>query len=340
MEGRFYQYQAKVNEKIQGLAKKFEEKEIEECSFKPTILNKSKPRTVNDFLTQMNRYDEMRKEKVRNKIEEKEKETKETQKRRKLRLCKNSLILAEKKPKNTLEKLAKAKDCPKPKEDNNPYKPTVNMRSHDLLRTKPIDKLLYEDALRRYSKSISESLKAEKLISSNSEKVLLIKFKKECSAMFKYLDTDNSGTLNYTKFTTLLYNMCFLSRSSKTINKERELALKMWTLLGGQENNYIANKNLETMLVCVMNHKDFSIPSHSYPSGLGRLIENVFCVSSAEVLKIHNFFHLLYEQRNSYKDFPSKKSSSVHTSFTETKKKTGTKHEEMLISEKNRLQEK
>ena len=342
VEGRFYKYKAKVNEKIQSLAKVLEEKEVEECSFKPTILNKSKTRSVPEFLKNMKRFEEKRQEKIKIIKDEEEKVITQQTKKCNPRLCKNSLILASKnteKLENTLERLSKAKLQSIPPADTNPYKPTVNLRSRELSRGKSIDKILYEDALRRASKTfVEETSVTEPFISHRSERVLLEKFKREYSDMFGYLDLEGSKTLNYTKFTTLLYNMNFIARSSSRISSQRQLAIKIWALLEGEKNAFVGFKNLQTMLVCIMNYRDPSIPVHSEEPALGKMIKGVFRVTQAEILKIHHHFFLLYSERNNFSTPVESSISEVTTS--ETRKKYDTKHEEMLILEKEKLQEK
>ena len=343
VEERFYKYKAKVNEKTQSLAKVLEEKEVEECSFKPTILNKSKTRSVPEFLKNMKKFEERRQEKIKRIQDEEEKEIVEQTKKSKPKLCKKSILLASKNAKNSeesLDKLSKAKLQSNPLVDTNSYKPTVNLRSQELYREKSIDKILYEDALRRASKTIAEENSAPELaISYRSERVLLEKFKREYSELFSYLDPEGSKTLNYIKFTTILCNMNYISQSSSRLTQERQLAIKIWALLGGEKSGFVGFKNLQTMLMCIMNYKDPSVPEHTEEPGLGKMIKGVFCVSQAEVIKIHQYFFLLYSERNNFSPAPVDNSLD-EISITEPRKKHDTKHEDMLIHEKGKLQEK
>lgn len=338
VEERFYKYRTKVNEKIQNLAKILEEKEIVECSFKPTILNKGKTRSVPEFLNNMARFDEKRKEKIQKTIAENEKEMMKVLKKPKL--CIKSRILASVIPHEGISHLSKAKSHSSTVIDTNPYKPIVNPRSHDLLREKPTTSLLYEDAVRRFSKSISEDKPiTESLTSQRSEKVLLEKFKKEFSEVLNCLDLNNSKALNYTKFTSLLYNMNFISRSSSRLSSERQLAIKIWSVLEGEKNGEISHRNLLTLLICVLNYKDPNAPTHSLSIGLGRMVNGIYCVAPKEVVKIHQYFYILYAERNNY----SPASSDLiyeEVSFSATRKKSDTKYEDMLILEKSRLQDK
>ncbi|OMJ88054.1 hypothetical protein SteCoe_10128 [Stentor coeruleus] len=340
VEGRFYKHQEKVNEKIKNMTKIMEEKQVEECTFKPTILNKSKTRSVPDFLKHMNKYDEHIKTKLKTKINEKEEEITRAAKNAKPKLCKKSLAIAEKKAEMGIERLAKPKAQTPLPEDKNPYKPKVNIRSHDMLREKPVDKILYEDALRRYSKTtVGETNANEKYTSERSEKVLLDRFKREFAEMFGYLDLENTLTLSYTKFTTLLYNMNFMSRASSKISKQRQLAVEIWSLLGGDQNENVTYANLQTFFICLMNYRDPSIRSHQGPNNMGILCEGIFCVNPPEILKIHRYFSTLFEERSHPKK-QSLNNSFENTSFSEVRKKTDTKYEDMLILEKARLQEK
>ncbi|OMJ69659.1 hypothetical protein SteCoe_32555 [Stentor coeruleus] len=340
IEGRFYKHQEKVNEKIKNLTKIMEEKQVEECTFKPTILNKSKTRSVPQFLRHMDKYNEFKKDRLKAKVDEKEKEIINVISKAKPRLCKKSLAIVEKKAEIGVDRLAKAKAKTPLPQDKNPYKPTVNMRSHEMLREKRVDKILYEDALRRYSKTVvGESNCNDRFTSEKSEKVLLDKFKREYAEIFNYLDLENTLTLNYTKFTTLLYNMNFMSRASSKISKQRQLAVEIWSLLGGDQNSCITYSNLLKFLICLMNFRDPSIRGHKKRNNLGVLCEGVFCVNPPEAIKIHKYFIALYEER-CYQRKNSLNNSFETTSINEGRKKSDTRHEDMLIMEKTRLQEK
>jgi hypothetical protein len=340
VEGRFYKYKAEVNKKISELAKVLEAKETEECSFKPTILNKSKTRSVPEFLKSVQNFEKNRKEKIKSAKEQEEKEIVKITKRAHPKLCKNSAKIVAKNSEYDKEKLSKPKPPPKPIIDTNPYAPSVNPRSQDLFRPKSVDKLLYEDALRRHSKILKEEpTLAAKLISEKSEKCLLEKFKREFKEMFSYLDIENSNSLNYTKFTELLYNMSFLSRLSSKHNEQKQLAIKIWTMLGGVEKGFVDYCNLQSFLVSMMNYKDPSTPAHTEAPNLGRLINNIYCISPPEVLKIHRSFYLLFEERNLSK--PSALNTTIESaSFTDSRRKSDTKHEDRLMLEKTRLQQK
>lgn len=338
---RFYKHQEKVKEKIEKLSEKIKEQEIEECTFKPTILNKNRTRTVNEFLAHMQKFEENKKDKVISKLKEQELEVKKLKKIAKPKLCKNSRRIVEKLEVRDIDKLAKAKVTVEVKKDVNSFRPNVCAKSKELYREKKVEDILYEDAVRRASKpAASTPTIRSKFASSNSEKVLLDKFKKDFDEHFSYLDIEGNGYINYTKFTTLLYNMNFLSRSSSKISRQKQLALEIWTLIGGEELNTIHYTNLQSILTCIMNYKDPEIPSHNNTPSLGYLINNTFCINPSELKKIHQHFFLLFEEKTLTK--PKSLENSVEESFySETrKKKSDTVHEDKLIFEKTRLQEK
>jgi hypothetical protein len=333
---RFYKHQEKIKEKVEKLSKEVQEREVEECTFKPTTLNKNQTKGVQEFLKQVQKYEDCKKDKLNQKIAEKEAMIKTMKKTSKPNLCSKSLKIAAKVERNGIEKLAKAKTQQKPPPDPHPYKPTVNQRSKDLFRGQRVEQLLYEDALRRSSRSLTSTpVMQEKFISARSEQVLLDKFKKDFEDHFAYLDTNESSAINYTKFTTLLANMNFISRSSVKIHKQKLLAIELWNLVGGDESGSVNFFNLQSVLTCVMNFKDPTIPAHSSQIGLGQMIDEVFCVRPEEIIKIHQKFSLLFEERTQ-----SRKASIPEESVIETRKKSDTQHEDRLIFEKTRLQEK
>lgn len=335
---RFYKHQDKVKEKIDTLSKQIKEKEVEECTFKPTILNKSKTKGVAEFLHQVQKYEDNKKEKLTQKLSEQESNIKNMKKSSKPKLCQNSLKIAAKLERTGIQSLAKAKAPARAPPDLNPYKPQVNARSRDLFRDQKVENILYEDALRRSTRSCTSTPSMqETFISAKSQQVLLEKFKKDYEEHFLYLDIDGTSSINYTKFTTLLSNMNFISRSSAKIHKQKQLAIEIWGLIGGEESNSVSFFNLQSILTCVMNFKDPLIPPHSGPPGLGQLIDGVYCVRPEEVLKVHQKFVLLFEERN----FSRAKSVTLtEESVQEPRKKSDTAYEDRLILEKTRLQEK
>ena len=63
---RLYEFQSKVEEKVKNMIKEKEENEMEECSFRPSILNNTKRRNIQTFLTQMQKYSDIKKKKIEN----------------------------------------------------------------------------------------------------------------------------------------------------------------------------------------------------------------------------------------------------------------------------------
>lgn len=341
---RFYKHQDRVKEKIEKLTEIVKEQEIEECTFRPTILNKNKKnRTVDEFLATMQKFEDNKKDKIKVKLQEQEMEIKKLKKIAKPKLCKNSRRMVDMMEVRDLEKLAKAKGVvegkDKAKEEVGLFRPNVCARSKEMFRGKKVEDILYDDAVRRASRvSASTPTIKGKYASSNSEKVLLEKFKREFEEHFSYLDIEGNQVINYTKFTTLLYNMNFLSRSSSKISKQKQQALKIWTLIGGEECNTVHFSNLLAILTCIMNYKDPSIPSHNNPPSLGYLINSAYHVCPSEIPKLHQYFFLLFEEKTLSK--PKSPETSISDSISEQRKKSDTHYEDKLILEKTRLQEK
>ena len=341
---RFYKHQDRVKEKIEKLTEIVKEQEIEECTFRPTILNKNnkgKQRTVDEFLANMQKFEENKKDKVKVKLEEQEMEIRKLKKSAKPKLCNNSRRMVEKMEMRDLEKLAKAKVVVdnRGKPEAGLFRPNVCARSKDIIRDKKVEDILYEDAIRRASRvGASTPTINGKYASSNSEKVLLEKFKREFEEHFSYLDIEGNQAVNYTKFTTLLYNMNFLSRSSSKISKQKQQALQIWTLIGGEESNTVHYTNLLAILTCIMNYRDPSIPSHNKPPSLGYLVNSTYHVCPSEVPKLHQHFFLLFEEKTLSR--PKSPDTSISDSVSEPRKKSDTSYEDKLIFEKTRLQEK
>ena len=88
-----------------------------------------------------------------------------------------------------------------------------------------------------------------------------------------------------------------------------------------------------------MNYRDISIPSHSGQPSLGKMVQGTYCITQAEILKIHKFFDILYTERTNRNNV-SLIDNYDSMSVSDTRKKSDTKYEDMLILEKSRLQEK
>ncbi|CAG9315007.1 unnamed protein product [Blepharisma stoltei] len=382
VEERFYKYQEKVKEKVDKIAKDIHQEEFKECTFKPSVNADGNKRTVDEFISEMQNYEKKKQDKLNAKREENIKSQSLTEQSFQPSICEKSLqILAKKGESNepVHEKLFKMKKTENSKQvkkileeqekiEKSQFKPTVNTKSKGLKRSGSIDKILYDDAVRRIHKEQeAPSPPKEKFISSKSEQVLIAKLKKEMQEAFTFLDPENEDKLNYSNTVQLLEKL-FLIKNKPENNKnseEKELVIKMWKLLGG-DSGFASRKNLEIFIMGIMNyyHPEMSASidqSSSVTSSIGRLVDGEFALLEDEVAKLHRVFYMFYENRTNqthhsninptYKNRveytfrpqinkdSSKMADGVKLRRTESLG-TNKSHEDYLISEKQKVDEK
>ena len=335
---RFNKFKEKVTEKVQKLGKVLAEEQAKQCTFKPEILNKRKNRTFSEFLSNVQKFDKKKQEKIREKLNEEDLKIEKIRACSNPKLCEKSLeILAKQEEKKTVKKirtLQKSFDS-----ELHTHKPQINQRSREMPRHQSVDEILFNDSKRRQSKTPSDSIPKTKIfspspINSKSDQVLLTKFKKSFQEQFSNLDIEKSFKLNYSKFLLLLQNLGLTSKSPQKINIHRKLCIEIWNLIGGFQENFVHFSNLQTILLCIMNFKILSLPTHHYSPSLGYLVNGVYCVRVEEILKIHQKFLPLYEEKN------LSRPKSLEVSFQSRKKgkkKADTVREEELIHGKIRM---
>lgn len=240
IDERFYKYQEKVKEKVDKLAKDITQDQMKECTFQPAIKNDGQRRTVDEFVSEMQKYEKDKQNKLTAQREENLKTQNSVEQSYQPVICEKSLqILAKKGDPNTsvheklykIDKSKPSKQVEKIKQEysmieKSSFKPLVNQKSHGLKRSDSIDKLLYDDALRRIHKEVEiPSLKKEKFISERSEQVLINKLTKEFAEIFDMLDIDNSGILNYINTLNLLQKLYMIKNDPENPKHEDEKAL-------------------------------------------------------------------------------------------------------------------
>ena len=145
-----------------------------------------------------------------------------------------------------------------------PFTPVINKASQNIVREKPIEQHLLEDAERRLKKLESAPVRPlpQKHFSSHSEQMLLKKFKEEFSSAWSALDPDQSSVLNYTKAAEVLKMLHFIENESdgKYFEAERAMVKSMWTMMQLTEDGMVTRNNMETLLMAVMNFSVTELP--------------------------------------------------------------------------------
>jgi hypothetical protein len=167
------------------------------------------------------------------------------------------------------------------KSKNHCLKPSKKSKLIPIIPTSPIP-------TRRYPK---RSIHCK----SRSSQIKILE--KDFLTNFGILDADKSGLLNYSRFSILLQSMFFIDSPMRKTKEERELTLKAWKLITTKDSNSVWKNNAFTLFLSIMNLHDKSLPTHSEPPGLGRVISGIYCVRKEETKNIHKAFVRLADNR-------------------------------------------
>ena len=297
---RLYKFQDKVNEKVKRLVKEKEKTEMNECSFKPSVASNGKTRTVQTFLEHMQKHTDNKNKKIEKIKEERKKSPNESDNKVKLSK-KTQEILSKKSTEKTrpleskISPVIKKNDSTK--NANFSFQPRINNASRKLNREESVDKALYKDAIKRAMVTKSPPVsQARKLSSPKSENVLVKKLNSEYSKIISEIDFDNSGLLKYTKFCAVMKKMRFLNPGYDKTNHERELILKAWKFLGGNEISKVSKANLNTFLLAIMNLSKKTRAS-SNDNIITGMKNGTLYLSIDNVRKINKEYNILYQNR-------------------------------------------
>ena len=334
VEERFYKYRKNVEEKVKLMEKELRKKEKAACTFTPTIIGREGPagdaqRTPEEFYQEMLRHKHVTDEKLKYMRDESDKTQKSVEEAYfKPQLCAKSVTLVEGKGEQALpvhEKLYQAHKLQMQKQLKSTelgntevsqtstdsakmFSPAINKASQNLVREKPIEVHLLEDAERRLKKleAVPAKPSPTKTMNSHSEAMLLRKFKEELGVAWTALDEEASSTLNYTKTGELLKALRFIDNDSegKHYEEERALVRSMWNILRLTEESVVTRRNLEPLLLAVMNfnveEKPLEEPEEGQSDssrGIGRIEAEEFVMNPGDSKRLHFHFKPWYEHR-------------------------------------------
>ena len=147
------------------------------------------------------------------------------------------------------------------KTEQETFAPKINQRSKEIVRDKPVQELLYNDALRRKDMSelrqqktnLKEMNKRSRELNESNIEYLIHRFNKEFEPTFetviKQNEDENTELLNYRQLGELLFDMGFLSGSASSESEERILLSSMWTGLGGAQNEGVNKEVVRAFLL-------------------------------------------------------------------------------------------
>lgn len=268
---RFYDFKAKVTEKIALLKEEKDSKESEICTFQPKTSSNPKDLKFSHFLNHMEKAKDSQL-KALEKLQA-DKATEEQERSCKLFkpvLSKMTNKLASKRHSSVdlHEKLFKEYEELKKKKEKESkavldqictFKPALGKRTSELKREGLATDRLYQDLKSKKSQifPIIER-KSEKLISESSELILKEKFLKEFDSHFSSLHEGQS----FEDFLKSLEKIGFVREGeNKSVLEDRDLAKKAWTGMLKDESDKVDSNSIKQFLLSVMN---FSKPSDGH----------------------------------------------------------------------------
>ena len=324
---RLYHFQTKVNEKVEKLAREKSDLEMKECSFKPSIFNKSKRRSIDTFLKNMQDYSEIKNRNIERLKEEQVTTINECDSQ--VKTLKKSIQILAKKPfrKNTFfQKQGYSVKDLNQSPSNFTFQPIINETSKNIVKHAKIPSKIFENIeTRTISTKSPPSLIAKQFSSPKSDGVLIKKFDTEFASVISELDFDRSGLINYSKFWLVMKKMSFISPKPEKLSQETELLLKVWNRLGGGESSKILKKNLNNFLLAVLNLSRNSRASSNDTLTSG-MRSGIISFSKEDVRKIHLEYNILCQNRRKTSPSPSR---------TESNKATPPKQEKRINTKKS-----
>ena len=194
------------------------------------------------------------------------------------------------------------------------FAPQINTKSQQMIRDKPVQDLLYDDAIRR-KEAIStrqsqvymaEDSKQSKISNTNIE-YLVHKFNREFEPIYDDIarveDQQNDGEgdaeveetpqqLNYRQLGELLYAMGYLSGSQSSESEERILLSTMWSSLGGEQNDGLQKEVIRAFLIAVEGVKITDGVKTEGPEDFGETKDGDFYPDCEKISKHFKLFYL------------------------------------------------
>lgn len=302
---RFYKKAEDYKKKKEEMKEKFKKDELDGCTFQPKTNSKEKVKqSPKDFNKKLDDYIERKRKKQEDAQIAKTKEIEEKQNIEDLtykpKICEKSKSILSKKPvegpiyerlynqgKNQASKQIQELDKEKEKEaDPNKtieepevfFHPTINKKSQNMLRPDKIEKILYDDAIRRKNKPPqAPTSPVHKFMNSNSEKVLLDKFKRD----FTEATVGVELKINYNQFLEISDLLHFIREESE--EQDRLRALQIWKSFAEDEENGISKEILLAVCLGIMGlYEDW--------------MEN-FKISREIAGKLHKKYEFFYKNR-------------------------------------------
>lgn len=301
---RLYQYRDQVEEKLKQTKERLMERERLACTFTPVLTT---PKSSRERRQPEDLYYEG---KARVEASLRERAFKRTESRHETssfrpELNTKSLQILVKKGRDSLPVYTKLYESSKtatarsiqtlsPKATLPAFRPTINKQSQQITRDKQINLKLYEDATRRAQKQIPKLEPfQQRLMSKNSEKVLVAKFEGEFETVCKRIGAEKLVS-EANQIERILEIMHFKPKSG--LDKPVK---QIWTALQGQERGGIKLFDLLTFLKAMMRFSPGLriVPESSSGAIFGHFRDDYYVFSEKDLQRVHTSFESLYEAR-------------------------------------------
>lgn len=307
---RFYDKAETYKKKKEELKEKFEKDELSACTFQPKTNSKEKPKPKQSVINaKLQEYMDKQKKKLEL-AQENAKKAEDAEEIQELsykpKICERSKEILSKRPQvdtpiherlynqargQAVKQVLEEDPDPESSKLENPdpltFHPTINKKSQNLARADKIENILYEDAIRRQNNPPKQATSPNpRFLNSNSEKVLIDKFKREFFDSLTELVGEEQETLNYTQTLELFKFMYFIRDDKEEIDKQSVLSL--WRVLKENEEESISVNTLLAVLLAVMGFFEDWMNSEAVENGFSR----------EDVRKLHKRYEQLYKNRS------------------------------------------
>ncbi|OMJ89957.1 hypothetical protein SteCoe_7742 [Stentor coeruleus] len=166
------------------------------------------------------------------------------------------------------------------------FRPTINPKSKNLARQGKIENILYEDALRRKNKTVNtQNSPQTKFLTSNSEKFLAEKFKRDFNDCLAEIQTEDSSKLNYNQLLDISRSLYFIREEKEEV--DRITTMQIWRLFSEDEAALVSKESVLAVLLGVMGLWEEWMESESIQVK----------ISKEETIKLHKKYKQLYTNR-------------------------------------------
>lgn len=301
---RLYQYRDQVEQKLKQTKEKLLERERQACTFAPALTT---PKSSSERRQPEDLYYEGR---ARAEASLRERAFKRAESRHETstfrpELNTKSLQILVKKGRDSApiysklfaaSKTATARSIQtlSPKASLPSFRPSINKKSEVLTREKQVNLKLYEDAVRRAQKPVPKVEPfQQKLMSRNSEKVLVAKFEGEFEAVCKRVGVEKLVS-EASQVERVLEMLHF-----KPISGLEKPVKQIWRALQGQERVGIKPFDLLTFLKAVMRFfPEQRLVPESVPGALfGHFKDDRYVLAHKDLQRVQTSFQSLYEAR-------------------------------------------